>query len=367
LNLRTTSGTNRLAITIDSFKVVPYLKTEHLGDGRIVKLMPMWDGKNFRMWIDTSVGLVEANVMETIEGDYVGVGAARDSDLFIPFVHLMWQRASWPEICPLITSISDDFHNMGTSLAKLKHFFRTQQYLPPGSASRFVYTELEYLIMLSRGVFDLLQEMISLMWTNHVQLHDEKAEARHRSRKLPKTFSKLVLRDKQQPRSATEIENEFLLPKPLSEQYANLTPFFSQLRDLRDAVIHGGTGVGQIYVTERGFCINPKQKPFSSFNSWRPEHYYNDNIASVLPWIGDLILRTIQACNSLITTFGQIIQLSPEIAPGYIVYVRGPHNESVAEVLNVHSGGSPWWQMNAESDSTVETAVRLEQQPPKYE
>jgi len=54
-----------------------------------------------------------------------------------------------------------------------------------------------------------------------------------------------VLRDKQDPRNAAEIETEFGLPKPLAEEYAGITSFFSQLRDLRDAVVHGGTGVGR--------------------------------------------------------------------------------------------------------------------------
>jgi hypothetical protein len=332
-----------LAITIESLKVVSYLKTEHLGDGRTVKLMPLWDGTNWRMWVDTPVGLIEGKMMDTIEGDYVGVGAAKESDLFIPFVHLMWQRASWPEVCPLISAISDDFHNMGTSLAKLKHFFHSQRTLPPRSASRFAYTELEYLVMLTRAVFDLLQEMISLLWANHVQLLDQQAESRRRSRKLPTTFSRLVLRDKQDPRNAADIEAEFGLPKPLAEEYAGITSFFSQLRDLRDAVVHGGTGVGEIYVTEQGFCINPKHRPFSSFDGWRPEHYYNENVASVLPWIANIILRTIQTCNGLVTGFSNVIQLSPEIAPGYLVYVRGPHTDALVEVLKVHSGGSPWW------------------------
>jgi len=197
--------------------------------------------------------------------------------------------------------------------------------------------------MLTRAVFDLLQEMISLLWANHVQLLDQQAESRRRSRKLPTTFSRLVLRDKQDPRNAAEIETEFGLPKPLAEEYAGITSFFSQLRDLRDAVVHGGTGVGEIYVTEQGFCINPKHRPFSSFDGWRPEHYYNENIASVLPWIANVILRTIQTCNGLVTAFGKVIQLSPEIAPGYLVYVRGPHTDALVEVLKVHSGGSPWW------------------------
>ena len=155
-----------MAITIESLKVVSYLKTEHLGDGRTVKLMPLWDGTNWRMWVDTPVGLIEGKMMDTIEGDYVGVGAAKESDLFIPFVHLMWQRASWPEVCPLISAISDDFHNMGTSLAKLKHFFHSQRTLPPRSASRFA---------ISFGVLSdnaLITQTIASLTNRHMLVRD---------------------------------------------------------------------------------------------------------------------------------------------------------------------------------------------------
>ena len=282
-------------------------------------------------------------VVDTVEGDYVSVGAAKKSDLWIPFVDLMWQRASWPEICPLIMSISDDFHNMGTSVAKLRYFHDSQKTLANRSASRFASTELEYLVMLTRGVFDLLQEMVSNLWSNSVQLLDEAAELRRRARKLPETFSKIVLRDKREIRSAKQIESEFGLPKPLAEEYERVAPFFSQLRDVRDSVVHSGADFGIVFATERGFCVNPKAKPFSEFSGWRPEHYYNENIASVLPWIANVVLQTIQACNGLMNTFGTIIKLPPEIAPGYRIFVRGPHNEALAELLQVHSGASFWW------------------------
>jgi hypothetical protein len=98
-----------------------------------------------------------------------------------------------------------------------------------------------------------------------------------------------------------------------------------------------------IFDTERGFCIDPKLPPFSSFEGWCPEHYNNENLTSVLPWIANMILQAINACNSLMTTFASIIQLPPEIAPGYHVFVRGPHNEALAEVLEIHSGATPWW------------------------
>jgi hypothetical protein len=331
------------SVTIEDLRKVAYLDTTQLGD-RIVNLMPLWDGVHWRMWFPTQGGLIEGKVVDTTEADYVAHDPAKPSDLFIPFVHVMWQRASWREICPLIIAICDDFHNMGTSVAKLRHFFGCRRTLAPGSANRFSATELEYLATLTRTVFDLLQEMISIIWREKVQLLDESAEAYRRGHSLPETFSKVVLQDKQNFKSADGIERDYRLPRALAEQYANLGPFFSKLRDLRDRVVHGGSGFGVIFATERGFCVYPKTPPFSSFEGWRPEHCFNENISSVLPWIADTILRTIDACNGLMTTLASIIKLPPEIAPGYRVFVRGPHNEALAEVLKVQSGGSPWWE-----------------------
>jgi hypothetical protein len=83
-----------MAVTIESLKAVSYLNTEHL-DGRVVKLMPLWDDESWHFWVDTPEGLVEGKMVDTVEGDYVAKAAAGQSDLFIPFIHLMWQRASW--------------------------------------------------------------------------------------------------------------------------------------------------------------------------------------------------------------------------------------------------------------------------------
>ncbi len=305
--------------------------------------MPFWDGECWHVWFPTEVGLIEGKVVDTLEGDYVARTPAHEHDLYIPFVHTMWQRASWPDVCPLISAICDDFHNMGTSVAKLRHFFDYRSALPAGSARRFACTELEYLVILCRAVFDLLQEMISVIWKERVQLHDSAAEARRRSAALPETFSKIVLRDKQSLKTAEEIEKQYGLPKPLAETYAQVGPFFAELRNARDDVVHGGGDFNGVFDTERGFCVDPKQTPFASFKGWRLEHYYNDNITSALPWIANAIFTTIGACNSLTSTLASIIQLPPEIAPGHQVFVRGPHNAALISLLQVQTGASPWW------------------------
>ena len=339
-------------IALEELKKLSYLDVSAL-DGRTVNLMPLWDGTDWHMWTDTPVGLIEMKIVDAAESDYVAKSAARQSDLFIPFIHIMWQQASWGEICPLIIAISEDFHNMGTSVAKLRHFHESQKQIESRGTHKFASTELEYLVTLCRTTFDLLQEMIAVIWKTKVQLHDETAEAFRRAHSLPKTFSKMVLHEKELMRNAAEIETQFGLPKPLAEQYQRIAPFFSELRRIRDRIVHGGSGFGMIFDTERGFCVDPKMRPFNTFQSWRPEHYYNENIVSVLPWIADTILKTIDACNSLVGAFGSVVQLPPPIAPGYGVFVRGYHNEALAELLAIQSGGPAWWDKPVTDDDLV--------------
>lgn len=266
----------------------------------------------------------------------------------------MWQRASWREVTNLIVAIADDFHNMGTSVAKLRLVFDSRKNLSSVGASRFASTELEYLVMLCRTVFDMMQEMISITWAKYVRLHDAEAEQRRKRGKLPDTFSKMVLIDKKQIRTATEIEQKHGIPKPLAEEYANIAPFFSRLRDVRDNVVHGRKGIGYVFDTERGFCVDPKCLPFSEFTGWRVDHHYNQNLVSILPWIADVILQTIDTCHRLMSAFARVVTFPAEIAPGYHIFVRGPHNPALAEVLNVHNGGSPWWEEQPMQESNVQ-------------
>lgn len=316
--------------------------------------MPLWDGSAWHQWFDLPDGLSELKIVDVSEGDYVGKGAAKASDLFIPFIDFMWQRASWPEITDLITAIADDFHNMGTSVAKLKLVFNSRQNLPPVGTARFASTELEYLVMLCRTVFDLMQEMISITWAKYVRLLDAKAEERRKGRKLPDTFSKMVLIDKKQLRTAAEIEQKYGVPKPLAEEYANIAPFFSRLRDVRDKVVHGRKGIGLVFDTERGFCVDPKRLPFSEFTGWRVDHHYNQNLVSILPWIADVILQTIDACHRLMGAFARVVTFPGEIAPGYHIFVRGPHNPALVAVLDIHNGGSPWWEEQPSQESDIQ-------------
>jgi hypothetical protein len=87
-------------------------------------------------------------------------------------------------------------------------------------------------------------------------------------------------------------------------------------------------------------------KDFQGFYKMRtpiPGHAYNENLMSLLPLLAHVVLGTIETCNELVLAFGKQIALPPELAPGYRVFVRGPHNEALGWMRSVREGGSPWW------------------------
>jgi hypothetical protein len=214
--------------------------------------------------------------------------------------------------------------------------------LPTGAAGAFASTELEYIVILARTTFDLLQEMMAKIWDQRVRLNDPTAEAIRKRRKLRDKFSDLCLEEKRRPRTAAEIETRFALPRAMAEQYAVAGDFFFELRNVRDGIVHSGKDFDLIFETERGFCVSPRTPPFSAFN-WQSQYTYNENLVSVLPWLSNIILRTIGTCTGLMNAFASLIPLPEQLAPGYRVFVRGPNNEALIEVLEIHNGTSPWW------------------------
>jgi hypothetical protein len=329
-------------------KQVPHLNLGDLGD-RQINLMPLWDGETWHSWIPTEDKIVRMPMQGLVEGNYLAKAVQTESDLFIRFVDLMWQRASWPEIVPLVIAIEDDFCNMGTSITKLKHIFQTQKLLPQGAPRTFAATELEYLIILCRTVFDLLHEMISRIWNMRVCLLDPDAERRRKSRKLPTdSFARICLKE-DSPLTVEEIEQRFRLPKALAEQYVLAAPFFVELRKLRTVVVHGGTELVHIVETERGFCIG-KNSPLLRAIPCKFTHEYNEHLVSILPLLSAMIVQTIDTCNSLVNAFARIIPLPGRIAPAYHVFVRGPNTKALLEVLEIHNGGPAWWEFPASSE-----------------
>jgi hypothetical protein len=104
------------ALSLERFR----MDLEVLGE-RHVYLMPFWDGREWHMWLPGPDGLMEVTSMVPVHSDYLGKGAASDADLHVPFIDFMWQRASWPEVSSRIQALSQRFHHMLASVAKLSY------------------------------------------------------------------------------------------------------------------------------------------------------------------------------------------------------------------------------------------------------
>lgn len=331
---------SNLNTSLDALKAVPYLAVEHIGD-RTVNLMPLWDGDQWHSWFLTPKGFCKLQMHDLAQGEYLAQKAADDSDVYVRFLEFAWQRASWPEAFALWRHITDDVHNLATSVAKLEYFFAYRVAAGNGVCA-FVQTELEYMVVLARSMFDLLQELIARVWSRRVRLLDAAAEAHRKAHPLPAAFSKVVLRHKEQLRTAEQIVADFGVGPALGAAYASTAPFFSSLRDVRDGIVHGGKALDMIFLTEKGFCVHRSLSVLTKLGGWSVQHRYSDNLVSLLPLVAHVVCGSIGACDAVIDALATEVQFPPELAPGYRVFVRSYHNDALLRLIRVHEGGSPW-------------------------
>ena len=327
---------------------IPYLDLAHLA-GRQVVLLPFWDGSRWHAWVPVEGGYWDMKPVDAAHSDYVAERAAREDDLFVPFIDLMWQRASWPDVAPRISAISDDFHNLFASVAKLQLFQRLAGELSTYDHEAFARTELEYMFTVGRSIFDLVQEIIRTIWQD-TKLSNPEDERRRRSRKLPERFSRVVL-NRGATTSQEELVDTYALPPALCQAYLRQVPFFVQLRRIRERTVHGFGGVPRIALTERGLAISAADKLFDGLITWTDEHHFNDRLVSLLPIVAKLVIGTVGACSDLVQAFARQIVLPPELAPGKHIFVRSPHSFVVVPLLAAVRNDIAWWPRSAGPNS----------------
>jgi hypothetical protein len=323
-----------MAVSLDELRKLKYIAVDTIGD-RTVNLMPLWDGEQWHSWFPGDDRLFKLAMHDVVVGEYLGKAAATSSDWYVPFLAFAWQRASWPEVFHLWRHLPDDLHHFATCTAKLEHFHEHRAAIGHG-VSAFVQTELEYLFVLARSVFDLQQELISRVWSKRVRLLDPVAEVRRKGRPLPLSFPKIVLRDKQDVRSAEDIATVFGLSPRLAGAYAGAGKFFCGLREVRDAIVHSGTSVDMIFVTDQGFGVHRDLPALRTFGlSLRPQEG-STNVVPLMPLVAHVVFGTLGACDAIIDALAQDVQFPPELAPDYSVFLRGFHNEALLRLKAVY-------------------------------
>jgi hypothetical protein len=303
---------------------IPYINVKNL-QGRFISTLMFHDAGAWRMWTHAGGELVEINAWPA-EAFYFSAGPECSHDIYFHFIDFIAQRASYPDIQRPILGLRDDILNLSASVSKIAHLHTARNIIGSG-VSRLVVTDVEYIFSVCRSIFDLLQEIICILW-NSVQLTDRSVL----KKPLKKTFSDTI-QFKGAISTLGELASRFGLPQPLAEFYVRNSRFFMTLRAFRDNIIHHGSQVQTIFSDEQGFFIRESMRPFSTMNIWRENERQPNDLFPLLPALGVVIRNTIAACEDFSSTIENIVSFPPPIVPGMKLFMRGYFNECFTEIL----------------------------------
>ncbi|MBD1865202.1 MULTISPECIES: hypothetical protein [Trichocoleus] len=150
---------------------LPYIDLEAL-EGRPIPLHAFHDGTRWHIWVPMENGLLQPiRVIDAVEMVYLASKPVRGSDACLVFIDFIYKCVRLKSTRSFTAALTSDVFNIGASLKKLD-LFRALEGID--GKSRLVTTELEYLLLLCRSMFDLLQEIISRIWDT-VELSDPSA------------------------------------------------------------------------------------------------------------------------------------------------------------------------------------------------
>lgn len=320
-----------MQLNYDLLREVPFLSLEDLGD-RTVMLLPLWDGASWHHWVPCGDTMIKLATVGVVEGAYLGRTAHSSGDLLLAFVNLAWQHASWPELIRSFECLVGDILHLATAIAKLEHFEAAHETIGPGT-SEFVRTEIEYILVLTRSIFDVVQETVSLIWKHRTRFHCLEMEARRKQNHLPDTFSKMVLLDKAKPRSVDQILERYAVNPDVAAAYASAGVFFFNLRRIRDEIVHGRTEVDYVHVDKHGLAQGVDARIPKLFGVREVRENHSINLISLWPTIVHIAGSTLVSCESIFAAIARTMELPPPLVPGYKVYLRGHHSEALSRLM----------------------------------
>jgi hypothetical protein len=337
---------NSETIPIEAFKVIPFFDAASWSPDRAISSLHFFVKGEWHCWFPAGNELQRVYAWPS-EASYFGDAPERSTDQSFQFLNLTYQRASFPEMYRASHGIWNDFQNFATSLAKINLFFQSSKKTKGTETTRFVQTEIEYIVMVARGVYDLLQEMIAAHW-DRIRLHKPLKS----KRQLPKSFADVVLKG-DQPRSSEELIEKYGLPKVFADWYVSQTRFFKWLRSLRNRMAHGGgSPVKILFCAERGYAIQRGEKPWCDLYDWPKEVEVQNGLVPIRPAICTIIWNTVTVTDSFAQVLERTIEFPKELFPGLKYYSRGYHDREFHQIGEVLTNS--WWCDTRLPDQPIE-------------
>lgn len=310
--------------------------------GRMLPLMPLWDGDTFVNWIPAADRLFKLSPNVLVEGEYWATAQADPLDLRFEFLELMWKRASWKNVATPLTAISADVNNLAALIAKLDYFWTARTEIGGSRVSRFVMNEIEHLLTVCRSLFDLLQELLVSLW-GRVRMIREDGSQEKPKKPLPSSFREMIMKDNALL-AAGEIATQRGIPQQLAEVYAEWGSFLEALRAARDGIVHRGKSAPFVFVDGKCFAI-PKEDLLARaipnrLASWDA----NEQLVSLRPVLAHWLFGTLTACERFAQVLGEHFMFPSDICPGHRLFMRTLFGREFRALQAVASGGaSPFW------------------------
>jgi hypothetical protein len=304
---------------------IPYLDKAQIGPDRFLASLVFHDDE-WHTWVQTQDNkFIEIHGWPA-ESFYFARKPEQPADLSLAFLDFMAHQASFIEMKLPFSAIKDDILNLSASFAKLK-LIHSQQELERTGGHRMAATEVEYILMLCRGLFDFLQEIILKLW-ERMALTDQTIK----KKQLKKSFADMAL-SANVPRSAESIMKRFALPDFLAQCYVQHTPVFVKIKEFRDNLVHRGQHVQTIFYGKDGFVIQRRLGPFLNPDIWRDGEAIENDLVPLMPALALVIHGTLAACEEFAYTFASRFKLLEPMVPGMHLFLRGYFNEPFREAL----------------------------------
>lgn len=327
--------------SITDIQKVSYFKLNELDD-RAIPLQSCYLGNSeWESWIPTEKGLLQLKVVNVVDACYYSKFPAKKTDVYIGFISLIMKRAYFKELVHFERGILEDINNLSVSVSKINLFHQIWREDKELVTRRFITTELEYIFKVCRSLFDLLQEVIAKIWARFRYID---IDASLSVKKLQPTFSKMVYKSNKLS-SAQEIESRYLIPPALAQFYERNGVFFNWLRSYRDKISHGGNNIESLYIMDDGFAVSTEIEPFKGLHIWEKTELKTNKLGSVRALVAYTILNTLHVLEDFTSVIQTIMQLPPDIAPEYDVYIRG-ENLGILHELHKYLDGDEWIKYN---------------------
>ena len=344
-----TSPGNQLANT--ELKKLPYVRRLP-SDGRAVPIYAYYDDaeNDWHSYFATREGeLRRLAGGELVTGTYLSNSPAEpDRDFEIPLGTFVIRHLSFPKVVPAVSEFANDVSHLSAVLEKYHMISAIRQHRSI-EAGLLAASETEYLLMLVRSTYDVLQTVCR----ETAEFVRSRGSNRRAFQPLPTSFARVVLAGLRL-RSRDEIKDKFGLTGALASFYATQGPSFKLVRDLRDDMVHRRRELPWIFRLEEGLATSVDEPPWSRLPLWTPALIRNKRLGSLRAVFAYLTRNVLEAAASFMAAFGSSVGVRPALDPDVRMYLRGPFTHRLLRLDDLLA--NPWEGESEEAQSNPATA-----------